>query len=257
MVDTLQAPIEDESDPADRAEFEISAPGEIQAHLKALCEACLPFSLTVPGASPVTTCLVAVDAATNSLAFAADLPAGALAPLLQGQAAVAVAYNESVKFQLRLTALTLRQDEQGAALVCPVPPSMLRFQRRRSFRAKTPARGGPMLRMQHPRDPSVKLALKVLDISTGGCGLEVPPEAPPIREGTYVKGARLELDLGTHLQVDLEIQRSSQVISADGSPKGTRLSCRWLRLTGQAERSLQMYTDQLQRRSRMLSGRAG
>ncbi len=257
MLDTLPAPLENDEDLGDRAEFEISAPGEIQAHLKALLEGALPFSLTPPGGPAVTTCLVGVDTASNSLAFSADLPFGALEALQRAKVAVAVAYNESVKFQLRLTDLSFREGEQGATLVCPIPPSMLRFQRRKSFRAKTPARGGPMVRMQHPRDASLKLALKVLDISTGGCGLEVPAEVPALTEGTFVKGARLDLDLGTHLQVDLEIQRSSQMLSADGQPMGVRLSCRWLRLTGQAERSLQMYTDQLQRRSRMLAGRAG
>lgn len=256
MLDTLPAPLENDADAGDRAEFEISAPGEIQAHLKGLLEGSLPFSLTAPGCAPLTTCLLSVDAASNSLAFDADVSPSALELLLKAQVAVAVAYNESVKFQLRLTGLTLVRGPQGATLVCPIPATMWRFQRRKSFRAKTPARGGPVLRMLHPRDPSLKLALKVLDISTGGCGLEVTSEVPALAEGTLVKAARLDLDLGTHLQVDLEIQRASQMISADGRPAGVRLSCRWLRLTGQAERSLQMYTDQLQRRSRMLSGRA-
>jgi c-di-GMP-binding flagellar brake protein YcgR len=257
FLDTLPAPL-DEADGSDAwADFRVSSPAEILAYLKPLLESALPFGISAPSGAAFTTCLWSIDHARNTLSFAADGPSQPIQAIVQAGTAVAVAYDDHIKFQLPLTDLVLVQGQQAASLQCSIPKELYRFQRRNSFRAKPPGRGGPTLRLRHPANPSLVMALRVLDLSTGGCGLQLPPDAPPIAEGSRITGARLELDVDVRLALGLEVRRVSEMLDAQGQPVGIRLSCEWQGQNGQAERALQHYVDNLQKRRRMLAMRDG
>jgi hypothetical protein len=47
----------------------------------------------------------------------------------------------------------------------------------------------------------------------------------------------------------------SEMLDGEGQPAGVRLSCEWQGLTGPAERALQIYVDNLQKRRRMMARR--
>lgn len=107
--------------------------------------------------------------------------------------------------------------------------------------------------MSHPIDPKLQLALKVLDLSVGGCGLHIPTETPPLPAGVAIENARLDLDLDTRVTLALRVRHTTQMLDDAGEPRGVRLSCEWQGLSGPAERALQLYVDNLQKRARMLA----
>lgn len=257
FLDTLPAPL-DKADGSDAwSEFKVSGLGEIRAYLKPLLDAALPFKISVRSGASITSCLWAIDDARNTLSFAADGPMEPLNAIVQAGQAMAVAYDDHIKFQFSLSHLALVQGPQAMTLQCSMPQEIYRFQRRQAFRAKPPARGGPTLRMRHPANPGLAIAMRVLDLSTGGCGLQMSSDIPAIPEGSRITGARLELDGDTRLALGLEVRRVSEMLDVDGHPAGIRLSCEWQELSGQAERALQLYVDNLQKRRRMLAMREG
>lgn len=255
FLDTQPAPLDDDDGGDPWIEFRVTGQGEIYAHLKPLLDSSLPFNISAGDGQVITTCLWSIDTARNTMSFAADFNPEVIEAFVQTGKAAAVAYNESVKYQLSLTDLTLVEGAQASTLQCNIPESIYRFQRRNFYRARTPIRGGPAARLRHPSNPSLVLALKVLDVSIGGCGLQLPLDAPPMPEGTKATGVRLDLDTDTRLLLGFVVRRASDMLDADGEPAGTRLGCEWTSLNGQAERALQLYVDNLQKRRRMLAMR--
>jgi len=68
-----------------------------------------------------------------------------------------------------------------------LPREVFRFQRRNSFRVRTLPRSSPTMVLRHPGIPDMTLALRVLDVSTGGCALFLPNDVPPLSPGVISK----------------------------------------------------------------------
>jgi c-di-GMP-binding flagellar brake protein YcgR len=255
FLDTQPAPVgeADGSDPL--AEFQITGAAEICGFLRVLLDRSLPVRINSARGQTISTCLQAIDPASNTLSFSADVDLLALEGLLQAGRASAVAYDDSVKYQFLLTGLNLARGTQSARLQCDVPKSMYRFQRRSFYRAKVAGRGAPTAKFRHPADPGLALTLRVLDVSVGGCGLLLPEDAPEIPEGTKLTEVRLELDSDSRHLLSLVVRSGSEMLGDNGDLAGSRLGCEWINLSGQAERALQFYVDNLQKRRRMLARR--
>jgi c-di-GMP-binding flagellar brake protein YcgR len=98
--------------------------------------------------------------------------------------------------------------------------------------------------------PDMVMPLRVIDVSIGGCALVVPHDVPPLEPGTLITGVRVELDAETRFETGLQLQH---VTSLMAGPKAVRVGCEWRQLGGNAERALQRYIDQTQKRRRLLS----
>lgn len=255
FVDTQLVPVgeDDGSDPL--VEFQVTGQAEICGYLKPLLDGALPVRISSARGQTITTCLWSLDAAHNTMNFAADVDRLALEGLLLAGRAAAVAYDDSVKYQFALTGLKLIEGTPANSLQCDIPQLMYRFQRRNYFRAKAGERGAPIARLRHPSDPGVALTLRVLDVSVGGCGLLLPKGAPEIPQGTSITGARLELDPDSRHLLNFTVRSTSELLDGNGESAGTRLGCEWTDLPGQAERALQFYVDNLQKRRRLLARR--
>jgi hypothetical protein len=98
--------------------------------------------------------------------------------------------------------------------------------------------------------PEMRLALRVLDVSIGGCALQLPPDVPPLPLGIVLENVVLCLDGGTRVKVRLRMQHASSV-GAQGD--GLRLGCELVAPGADAVRGLQRYIDQLQRKRRLMA----
>ena len=98
--------------------------------------------------------------------------------------------------------------------------------------------------------PEMKLALRVLDVSASGCALMLPPDVPPLPLGSTVNGVVFELDSETRLEASLRLQHITSIAQPG---VGVRLGCELRRLDPGAQRALQRYIDQTQKRRRLLS----
>lgn len=234
------------------APFRVEHPQEQLRLLRQLRDDNIPVVINGPDGAALSTSLWAVDTAQARLSFNADAQLPQLDAMVEDDEAVAVAYLESVKLQFDLQGLVLVRGAQGSTLQTRLPREIYRFQRRNAYRVRTHGRD-PVALMRHPSMPDMQLALRVLDVSIGGCALWLPGDVPPLQAGTRIGEMTLELDADTRFPAAVVLQHVSAIGIGDRSDRGVRLGCEWQRLGGAAERTLQRWIDQAQKRRRMLS----
>lgn len=239
---------------ADRwAGFRVGHPQEQLGLLRNLRQGAVPIILNGPDGSAYTTTLWAIDETQQRLAFNADAGAPALARLIEQDEAVAVAYLESVKLQFDLQGLVLVRGLQASTLQTSLPTEIYRFQRRNAYRVRTSGRQEPVARLRHPSIPDMQLALRVLDLSIGGCALWLPHDVPPLQAGTRLGEVLIELDADNRFSAAATLQHVSSPGDPERHDRGIRMGCEWRPLAGTAERVLQRWIDQAQKRRRLLS----
>jgi c-di-GMP-binding flagellar brake protein YcgR len=250
--DTRPAALDDTGSVDPWAPFRVEHPQEQLRLLRQLRDDNIPVVINGPDGAALSTSLWAVDTVQSRLSFNADTQLPQLDAMVEDDEAVAVAYLESVKLQFDLQGLVLVRGAQGSTLQTRMPREIYRFQRRNAYRVRTHGRD-PVALMRHPSMPDMQLALRVLDVSIGGCALWLPGDVPPLQAGTRIGEMMLELDADTRFPAAVMLQHVSHIGIGERSDRGVRLGCEWQRLGGAAERTLQRWIDQAQKRRRMLS----
>jgi flagellar brake protein len=231
-------------------EFCVGHPTEVATLLGQLIDASVVVHLSAPGGSYSTT-VWTLDSHQRRISLSADANSPQLRALIDAGEATAVAYLDSIKLQFDLHHLVLVHGKNASALQAELPAVLYRFQRRSSFRVRTPARGTPTAQFHHPALPERLLSLRVLDVSTGGCALALPADVPPLAAGTRIAHAHIHLDGDTRFDTALALQHVSGGFNPAAS--GMRLGCAFMALDGAAKRALQCYIDQTQKRRRLLT----
>ena len=248
--DTCPAELDSSGGQDPWAPFRVTHPQENLALLRQLRDGQVPVNLNGPDGSVLTTTLWALDSAQHTLSFSAAQGLPALDRLVEANEAIAVAYMDSVKLQFDIDRFLLVRGVNASTLQCALPGSIYRFQRRNAFRVRVADRHTPTARFRHPSIPDMALSLRVLDVSIGGCALWLPGDHPTLQAGTRIADTALELDADTRFRTALTLQHVSALGRNDG---GVRLGCEWHALGGSAERTLQRWIDQMQKRRRLLS----
>lgn len=246
--DTQPAPLGEASGDA-WASFRVDHAREIASLLRLLRDGHVPLNVSTPDGASLATDIWSVDIEGGHLNLAADEAHPMLERVIGAEEAVAVGYLDSVKLQFDLQDLLLVRGVRSVTLQCRLPETIYRFQRRQAYRVRTLERFAPTATLRHPAIPDMQLGLRVIDVSIGGCALFLPHDVPTIEPGLRVQGVRIELDIETRFVAALSIQHVAS-IAAD---LGLRVGCEWLLLDPSAERSLQRYIDQTQKRRRLLS----
>jgi c-di-GMP-binding flagellar brake protein YcgR len=235
-------------------EFRIGHARERLALLRQLRDAGTAIVVSAPDGNAFTTQLWTLDEQRGSLSLEADERSPALARVLALDEATAVAYLDNIKLQFDLGGFVLVRGHGAAAVQAPLPREIWRFQRRGSYRVRVAEGGVPMARFRHPSLPEMALALRLLDVSLGGCALWLPGDVPPLQPGTRIGLAQIELDAGTHFTASLSLQHAECVSAgsdrSDRANPGLRLGCAWELPRGGAEAQLQRWLDQAQRSHR-------
>jgi c-di-GMP-binding flagellar brake protein YcgR len=251
--DTRPAELDPAGGPDPWAEFRVSHPQERLRLLHQLCEGSTPVILNAPGGIGLTTTLWAVDAAQGRINFGIEPDEPLLDRLVDADETVAVAYLESVKLQFEVEGLVQVRSLRACALQALLPREIYRFQRRSAYRVRTIGRHDPKAHFRHPAMPEMALALRVLDVSIGGCALWQPQDVPPLQAGTRLASVQVELDAETRFGATLVLQHVSSLCPGELSDRGVRLGCEWQPLAAGAERVLQRWIDRTQQRRRTLS----
>lgn len=233
--------------------FRVQRTSELLTLLRLLRDGSVPVVLNSPGGGALATTLWAIDEAQQRLNFSADESHPQLAALIESDEAVAVAYLDAVKLQFDLQGLLLVRGARASALQCELPRAMYRFQRREAYRVRTLERNTPTARFRHPSMPDMTLALRIMDVSIGGCALFLPHDTPALQPGLEMRGVRIDLDADTRFEITLMLHHVTSIAPSDLGVPGVRVGCEWLRLGGDAERALQRYIDQTQKRRRLLA----
>jgi c-di-GMP-binding flagellar brake protein YcgR len=246
--DTRPAPLGDETH-QDWSPFRVDSDVEIAGLLRQLRDAGTPMVLSAPDGAAVVCELWSIDSDQQRINFTAEVRDPALQQLVDADEAVAVGYLDSVKLQFDLLDLLLVRGPSSSALQARLPSVLYRFQRRNAYRVRTLDRQSPTARLRHPAIPDMQLALRVIDVSIGGCALLLPADVPALEPGLTLRGVVLELDADTRFAVTVQIQH----LSALQGDERMRVGCEWRTLEPDAQRVLQRYIDQTQKRRRLLS----
>jgi c-di-GMP-binding flagellar brake protein YcgR len=230
--------------------YRLSAPSEVADMLRRLQEANVLLNMNTPHGAVYTTTLWATDAARGVLSFAAEPNDPQVQALLAGDEAVVVGYFENIKVQFDVHSLLLVHGARASALNTAYPRELYRFQRRDSFRVRPILRDAPMARLRHPMLPDMEITLRVLDVSIGGCALLLPADIPVLSPGVLINRVRIELNLDARFDTALRLQH---VTAIQPDARGARLGCELVNLGQDAERVLQRYIDQTQKRRRVMA----
>jgi flagellar brake protein len=240
----------DEAGPTALAPFRVDDPHEIASLLRQLRDTSAPLVLSTPAGAALVTDLWSVDMAQQRLNFTGDDNNPQLQQLAEADEAVCVGYLDSVKLQFDLHDLLLVRGPRSCALQSGSPSVIYRFQRRSAYRVRTLERHSPTARLRHPSIPEMRLALRVMDVSIGGCALFVPDDVPTLEPGLVLHGVQVELDADTRLSTSMQILHLGSINS---HANGLRAGCEWRAFDRESERVLQRYIDQTQKRRRLLS----
>ena len=248
--DTRPAPLDAMGSDDVLAEFRVTDPVEIRSLLKQLMDGVVPLNLSASDGSAYTTMLWTVDPASSRISFTADMMAHSVHDIVEADECVAVAYLDRIKVQFDVGDLVLVQGHKASVLQARLPREIFRFQRRNTFRVRTIERTAPTASFRHPGIPDMSLALRVLDVSIGGCALLQPANVPTLQPGAVIKGVRLSLDTETQIDAGLMLHHVTSTGAENGS---VRLGCEIVGMSPTAQRALQLYIDQTQKRRRMMA----
>jgi flagellar brake protein len=224
-------------------------PVAIHGLLKELMDRNVALQLSTPEGHALSSSIWTLQEGVR-IGFAAKVTDPAVHRLVEAREVSVTAYLDRVKLHFDLNGLVLVHGGHHTVLQSAPPQQIYRFQRRFAYRVRTLERGSPTAFFRHPSLPEMELALRVLDVSAGGCALFVPDDVPPLWPDSEVNGARLELDSQTHFLATLALRH---VTCIQPEAQGARLGCEWARIEPSAARTLQRYIDQTQKRRRMMA----
>jgi flagellar brake protein len=240
------------TDPGRLDDFRISSPVEIAAMLRQLADANVHVTLNSANGVAMPATIWTVDAQRGLVSFSMLPDEPQVDALVECDEATVVGFLDSIKLQFDVHDLVLVHRGNEAALNAAFPGELFRFQRRNGFRVQPMLRTSPVAKLRHPMIPDMQLALRVLDVSIGGCALFLPHDVPTLDPGVLLNGAVLELDADTSVRTGLRLQH---VTSLNPESGGVRLGCEMVSPGNDGLRALQLYIDQTQKRRRMLAAR--
>ena len=249
-METRPAPLDGMRQGDGLDEFRVSSPREIQGLLKQLLDGSVLLNLNASDGSVFTSAIWTLDSSRGTVGFNADPNDPAMQALLECEEVVVVGYLDSVKLQFDVHDLVLVHGNKASVLSCPAPREMYRFQRRNAFRVRPLMRSSPVARLRHPDMPEMEFALRVIDVSIGGCGLFLPEDVPTMNAGVLLQDVRIELDTDTKLEVSMCLQH---VTSINAEARGVRLGFEFKRVGGDSLRSLQRFIDLTQKRGKLMA----
>jgi len=231
-------------------EFRVDSPREIASMLRQLIDTSAQLNLNASDGHVVSATLWTTDAERGSIGFSVDPSDLALHGMLESEEAVAVGYLDSVKLQFEAHQLVLVRGERTSVLSCAPPRELFRFQRRNAYRVRPVLRNSPVARVRHSDIAEMQLALRVVDVSIGGCALFLPDDVPPMQPGVVLNQVQINLDANTRFHVNLRLQH---VTSLSAEARGVRLGCEFVHADAATLRALQRFIDLTQKRSRLMS----
>jgi len=249
-MQTQPAPLDGMAADEGLDEFRVSSQREIGTLLKQLLDGSVLLNLHAGDDVVFTSAIWTLDSTRGTIGFNADPKDPALQALLDHDEVVVVGYADSVKLQFEVSNLVLVHGNRASVLSCPFPREMFRFQRRNAFRVRPLLRAAPTARFFHPDMPDQELALRIIDLSVGGCGLLLPVDEPAIQPGTNIASVRMELDADTRFEVSMQLRHVTRM---NGDTPALRLGFEFVRAGGDALRTLQRFIDLTQKRGKLMA----
>jgi c-di-GMP-binding flagellar brake protein YcgR len=250
-METRPAPLDNMSADEDGVEqFRVTSPREVGTILKQLHDGSVLLNLHAVNGMVLTSAIWTIDSSRGTIGFNADPRDPAVKALMESHEVVVVGYIDNVKLQFEVHGLMLVNGNKASVLNCAAPREMYRFQRRNAFRIRPLMRTSPVARLRHPDMPEMEFALRIIDVSMSGTGLFLPNDVPLMNAGVVIDAVRMEFDDDTQLEVSMRLKHVTPIKAETG---GVRLGFEFVRMGGDAVRTLQRFIDQTQKRAKMMA----
>ena len=199
-----------------------------------------------PGPDFFVTALLAVDAERGTVVFdhGADPLQNQRVP--RAPAARLETYAEHIRVEFSVGSITTVDFEGKPAFAAPLPPSLLRIQRRETYRVRVPKSRPIVCELPPAGGSSQPVLAHVRDISLGGIALIDFPPAFALVQGTVFERCGLRLTNDERLDAGLELVHVYRSPHAPGG-RGQLVGCRFLHLSRAAEARIQRLVHQLDR----------
>jgi len=155
-------------------------------------------------------------------------------------------YAEHIRVEFSVGSITTVDFEGKPAFAAPLPPSLLRFQRRETYRVHVPRSRPIVCELPPTGDGGQPVLANVRDISIGGIALVDFPPGFRLVQGTVFERCVLTLTRTEKIAVGLELVHVYRAPHA-APGRGQLVGCRFLHLDSAAEARIQRLINQLDR----------
>jgi len=235
-------------DPETFSQYVVSDHREIVRLMNALVDKREFVTAHLDGGSSFITAVLAVTADGDAIVLDASPDEKLNGRATAGGEITCTARLERVRLQFELTALERFPHEGYLALRAPLPDSVLRLQRREFFRLATPVAAPLMCTIVHQDENGTKrsIPVKVLDISSGGVAVIVPPAELPLAAGMEFDDCRLALPESEPLAVRIRV-RNLFYIDRQSGTRVLRAGCEFIGLSNSLMARIQRYIFKVER----------
>lgn len=241
------------SESEDIGPFRITNPMEICYVLRSLTQR--ESFLTVyfnGGRDLLLTRILDADAKSGTFLFDLGGNPDSNQALYKTDKALFVASPEGVKIQFSTSQIRSGTFEGQPCFVAPLPPDLIKLQRREFFRLPTPIASPYTCQLQWPEGPAIKVELH--DVSLGGAGLWFSAEYRSLlQQGVKIERASFDFGRAGYMSIDFEIRNSHSVVNRNGQTLYI-VGVRFINLSRTQEASLQRLISQLERERKVLLG---
>jgi c-di-GMP-binding flagellar brake protein YcgR len=200
------------------------------------------------GASSFITAVLAVSADGRAIIFGASPDEQVNGRATAGGEITCTARLERVRLQFALAAVERFAHDGYQALRAPLPDGVLRLQRREFFRLATPVAAPLMCTITHKdaQGRRKSIPVRVLDISSGGVAVVVPPADLPLAPGMAFDDCRLSLPDSEPLAVRITVRNLFHIDRHNGA-RVWRAGCEFVDLSNTLMARIQRYIFKLER----------
>lgn len=232
------------------AQFFLRNPREILFYLNILAKRRSLFTAYLDeGTNFFLTAIVAVDEAAGEILLDPQHAEESNAQFARAKQITLVGNLDSVKMQIRLSALKLRNVEGQNVLSAPIPTAILRLQRREFFRLEPPVTQPVHCKLATNSATGAMQTFEfgLADISGGGLCLIVPTElAEMFQRDALFQQCRLEIPGEGVTQVNLRIRKSVEMSERNGQ-HSLRVGCEFVNLPGARLAFIERYITRIER----------
>jgi c-di-GMP-binding flagellar brake protein YcgR len=250
--DTLPAPIDEGAGASPWAKFRVVDPRKVLAALRGLCTGDVPVTISSAEFPSTRATLWSVDDLGQRLYFNVEASSADVRELIGHSPLRATAYLQDIKVQFELHGVSFDDNRMRRTLSAASPDTLYLLPRRQALRVRPQADQNSFVRFRHPDAPATVSVLRVIDISTGGCGLWKPADGPEIVSGQMLHKVEVELDDENLFFTDMQVQH---VTLSGPAAVGARVGCSWMNLPNSAQATLERWirTGRLRRQLIALS----
>ena len=203
------------------------------------------------GEEHVVTTLIKINPEFEELVFDSAVSDAMNQRIVHSRTITFVAFVDQIKVQFRTQAAELTTFEGRSALRIRLPESVLRLQRRDSFRVNAPKSGPLQCEIDLPEVGTTRF--DVSDLSVCGMGILAGPATFEFKSGAVFDNCRIALPGHGALTTSIEIRHGTGFAKdAQGKPS-YHYGCQFHNVAAPVVNLIQRYINQLERNRRALS----